>query len=148
MSLSLCSLLHSPSLCLYLALSIFLCVAVSLPLSSMKHPVLERRAFMTSTLQLWRRIDATRTPPQRRRSCSDVLATNRTSKTVMKPLPSTSNGAFPQENGNFEQLQVHYYWWSSPSIINHNGCCRIAFIFLLPFAWFFPPLHVLRSFFL
>lgn len=47
----------------------------------------------------------------------------------------------------FEPLQVHYYWWSSPSLINHNGYCRIWFIFLFPSAWFFS-LHVLLSFFL
>lgn len=46
----------------------------------------------------------------------------------------------------FEQLQVHYYWWTSPSIINHNGYCSIGFVFLFPSAWFFS-LHVLWSIF-
>lgn len=48
----------------------------------------------------------------------------------------------------FERLQVHYYWWFSPSIINHNGYCRIWFVFLFPSAWFFSPACFMELFFL
>lgn len=45
---------------------------------------------------------------------------------------------------------MHYYWWSSLSIINLNDYCRIRFLFLFHFAWvffvFFVCVHVLWNY--